>query len=255
MKRFNRESLETFSANHPIKLAVLIFLLAFTIITILSFRFYGLAFYENILVEAHGMLFDLLIIGVFVYWLNSLGERRQTIERYREEIEDYLGWQEAEATYRIVGNIRRLNREGVSDILLREANLGGADLLGVTLVEANLKGANLKGANLGEATLRAADLGRANLGEATLVSVDLEKADLGEANLAGANLFSANLAGANLFSANLKGTNLFSANLKRANLRGAYLGDTKLEGAYYNQKTVWPEGFNPTRAGAVFIEE
>jgi small-conductance mechanosensitive channel len=75
MKRI-RTSLEAFSANHPIKLAVMIFLGAAGIIALLAFLlgfYYKAEFWENILVEAHGMLFDLLVIGVFVYWLNSLG--------------------------------------------------------------------------------------------------------------------------------------------------------------------------------------
>ena len=135
-------------------------------------------FWGNILVEAHGMLFDLLVIGVFILWLNRLGERRQTIQRYREEIEDYLGWNEKEATYRIVGNIRRLNRESVSDIALSQAYLQGAKLGGADLHKADLWGANLHGA--------------------ILLATDLCEADLIGANLRGANLHGAGLRGAKL---------------------------------------------------------
>ena len=61
--------------------------------------------------------------------------------------------------------------------------------------------------------------------------------------LAGIDLSGANLTGANLNVANLQG-----ANLSGANLSGAFLG-----GATYNDATVWPDGFNPTAAGAVKV--
>ena len=133
-----REFLTRVSANNPLVVTFSVFITATIVVVFLSRSEYGVEFYENILAEAHGMLLDLLVIGVLVYWLNSLGERRRRIERYQEEIEDYLSWEEPEATFRIVGNIRRLNREEETGINLRsayltQAKLRGADLTGATL--------------------------------------------------------------------------------------------------------------------------
>ena len=147
--------IEILSSDRPILLAFFVFLGATILVVSLTgwFYAYNAAFLENILVEAHGMLFDLLIIGVFVLWLNSKGERRQRITRYREEITDYLGWKSDTAMHRIRGNIIRLNREDVGDIYLRDANLR----------EADLQGANLEGADLIDANLLKADLSGVNL--------------------------------------------------------------------------------------------
>ena len=70
--------IEILSSDRPILLAFFVFLGATILVVSLTgwFYAYNAAFLENILVEAHGMLFDLLIIGVFVLWLNSKGERR-----------------------------------------------------------------------------------------------------------------------------------------------------------------------------------
>lgn len=123
---------------------------------------YDKEFIRDVFVEAHGMLFDILIIGTFIFALHMLVESRRVkkrnIERWQEEIDDFRGWNDKEATFRIVGNIKRLNRNGVTkiklhDSFLKKANFRKADLVGAYLWGANLVGANLKGAYLWGATL------------------------------------------------------------------------------------------------------
>ena len=93
----------------------------------------------------------------------------------------------------------------------------GADLKG-----ANLKGANLQGLNCEGATFR-------------------------EANLVFAGLLGANLDGANLTGAGLNSATLVGASLVGANLTGA-----DLVGTFANEKTVWPDDFDPEAAGVKF---
>ena len=86
---------------------------------------------------------------------------------------------------------------------------------------------------------------------------DLRGAMLYKAPLAGANLRRANLRGASLWDANLTGADLreadlTGANLKGADLRGADLRGADLQRAYYESYTVWPEGFDPKAAGALY---
>jgi BTB/POZ domain-containing protein KCTD9 len=169
-----KDKLEKQSADHPVSLALLVFLIAFLCMT-----------WNKDFIEALWMLFNFSVMGVFVFWLYRLGEKRRernaTIQRYQEEIKDYLGWKEPETTYRIVGNIRRLNREGVSGIYLWRANLSGTNLS-----KASLNGAKLGGAFLSEANLSGADLRKADLWGANLSRADLSGANLRKANLSGA---------------------------------------------------------------------
>ncbi len=58
------------------------------------------------------MLFDILVIGVLILFLNKLAEKRVDNRRYLEEIEDFRGWESEEAAYRIAGNLKRLKRNG-----------------------------------------------------------------------------------------------------------------------------------------------
>ncbi len=232
--------LEVMAAERPVWLAFIVFLVATALVVPISFPFYRRFpddFLVNILSEAHGMVFDLLIIGWFLFWLNKLAERRLRTNRYREEIEDFLGWRSPEATHRIAGNIRRLNRSGVKEgIRLTEAYLKGANLAGASLQRSDLWGANLVGANLGGASLRRVNLAGANLAGADMERVDLTGADLRGATLNDADLERGDLAGADLRGATLRGADLQYAamknvNLERANLEGANLRSGNLGGA------------------------
>lgn len=180
-----------------------VFLGATFVVVIVTFVLYGYEkpFLENILVEAHGMLFDILIIGILILWLNQLTAKRFEIRRYRDEIDDFRDWESEEAKFRIVGNIKRLNRNGVSTI----------DLMLCYLKKAMLVKAHLEGANFCLANLEGASLHDAHLEEATLYEAHLEEADLSEAHLEEANLAKAHLGGANLEDANLEGANLEGA--------------------------------------------
>ena len=133
---------------------------------------------------------------------------------------------------------------------LRGANLTNADLTGAYLTNADLTGAYLIGANLRYAYLTDANLTRANLTDAKLTDAILTGATLRYANLAyadltGASLAYADLTGASLTRVNLEGAFLTDADLTDAILTGAKLGGANLDGVKYNDKTTWPEGFDP----------
>ena len=104
--------------------------------------------------------------------------------------------------------------------------------------------AKLLHATLTDARMSGADLGRARLIGANLSGADLSKADLMGANLCNANLSRANLSEARLIFSYLMGSNLSEANLNNTDLREAK----------YDQKTIWPDGFDPVAAGAIFYK-
>jgi len=264
-----REYLETAAAEQPVFLAFCVFLgVAFVVIP-LSLPFYitnTWEFLENIAAEAHGMVFDLLVIGWFMLWLNRLAERRLRNNRYREEIDDFLGWHSAEATHRIAGNIRRLNRNGIrSGLKLTEAHLKSANLVGAQLDEADLWGANLAGAQLGsarlnEANLAGADLRGAVLERAALTRADLRGANLTEADLERAFLEDADLRGANLTGADLQFTSMPGANLERArligaNLRGAHLEHADLRGTDFEGANLYGASLDGARISDARFED
>lgn len=265
---------ERIAAEKPVLLTFLVFVVMTLIVVPMSLQFW-LAdprdFFKEITAESYGTLFDLLIIGWFLMYLRKRAERYMVNTRYREEIEDFLGWKSQEATHRIAGNIRRLNRGSVherirlteaylsganlsgaelrrSDLwgtILSSAHLGGADLQHANLAGSNLENAVLEQADLSESDLRGAlmkdaDLSRARLEGADVRGVNLIGADLQYASLRHANLERSSLVGANLRGANLEGVNLTRCNLEGANLEGANLVGARLDGT--NLSRVWLGG-------------
>lgn len=152
---------------------------------------------------------------------------------------------------------------------LRNADLTGANLIGVMLVEANLSNSDLWGANLDNAVLAGADLSGAGLGiyidiqdgERTFIRSSLRGADLRKAKLTNAVLVGADLQNANLYGADLVGANLHDyAPDEQVTMYGPTIDTpytvavpsllTNLHGvdlreATYDATTIWPAEFAP----------
>ena len=220
------------SISKLITSSIFISFIAFLLAAFVVYRFtiskvdspYNKEFIRDILVEAHGMLFDILIIGTFIFALQSLVEKKReknrNIQRWEEEIDDYRYWPGEEAAHRIAGIVRRLNKQNVTSIDLSNCFLKGADLRSTNLEGASLWVANLEGAKLWVTNLKEADLEYANMQGANLKGANMQGALLYCANLKGALLVEANLEGAILNEVNLEGAILNEVNLEGADLRG-----------------------------------
>lgn len=244
---------------------IFLLILFFVGITIYIFQFRVFqadGYWEGVVVEATGFLFEIILFGIIL----SMYAKHQEIRQFKNNIEFLRGWKQEEASFRIAGNIKLLNFEGFTKLDLRNCNLKNADLQNVDLKNSNLFRAELMhikldGANLENCILRSAKMQEASLIDSNLAKADLTKADLCNAmidkstlckcvlvrtNMIRASLFEVNLYKADLFKANLQhadlaksylyGANLESANLSEAdltesNLRRAKLFDTKIEGA------------------------
>jgi uncharacterized protein YjbI with pentapeptide repeats len=122
------------------------------------------------------------------------------------------------------------------------------------LSETVMDGENLQGAQLTYTILRGARFRGAILDDARLQGADLRGADLSTASCRDVTFYMADLRGANLSGADLR-----SSNLRQAQLHGANLAEAQLEEAnamaVYDEKTVWPTGFDPVAAGAILDED
>jgi len=192
----------------PVFISFLVFI--FSSIIVIGFtRFkygYDEDFLKSVFIEAHGMLFDILIIGVVIFSLHKLIEKKHEIKRYQEEIDDFRNWDSDEAKFRIVGNIKRLNRMFVTRINLNNCILHNAQLEDAALREANLESvildeASLKGVDFSWANLRHAEFNKANLLGADFKYSNLYRAFFREADLTYAEFDRANMQGAQLQSA------------------------------------------------------
>lgn len=213
----------------PILTSFIVFGLLTIIILGLSLPYYLHDFdniYLNVLAEAHGMLFDILIIGILLFWLRNIGEEKQRVHQFLDEIDDFRMWESEEAAFRNVGNIKRLNRHGVFNI----------DLVGCYLKKTNLSGINLRTSNLNTADLSNAVLIEANLAETRMNQTNFENANLNHADLTHSFASGTNFKDAFMIKSNLEGAFLIKADFKNgflmeANLSKCSLAETNFENA------------------------
>ncbi|MEM7106882.1 MAG: pentapeptide repeat-containing protein [Bacteroidota bacterium] len=195
----------------------------------LSLRYYLQdfdVFFGQVLAEAHGMLFDIAVIGILIFWLNKNGEVRQRIRTYRDEIDDFRLWESEEAAFRTVGNIKRLNRHHINEINLVNCHLSRTNLNYV-----NLKGSNLNSADISNAFLIETNLENTRLNQTNLENSNLNQALLKGAYASGANFKDAYLIKAQLQNAFLIKTDFSNAFLMEADLMGCYLTGADFENA------------------------
>jgi uncharacterized protein YjbI with pentapeptide repeats len=183
-------------------------------------------FWPQVLAEGHGMIFDIAIIGILLFWLNQNGETRQRIRTYKDEIDDFRLWESDEAAFRTVGNIKRLNRHKIHEI----------NLVNCHLARTNLNYVNLKASNLNSTNLSHSSLIETNLENTRLNQTNFENSNLNQANLQGAYASGANFKDAFLIKSQFENAFLIKTNFKNsflmeANLRGSYLMGADFENA------------------------
>lgn len=183
-------------------------------------------FYEQILAEAHGMIFDIVVIGILLFWLNQNGQTRQLIRFYKDEIDDFRLWESDEAAFRSVGNIKRLNRHKIYEI-----NLVNCFLSRTNLNYVNLSGSNLNSANLSQSSLLEANLENTRLNQTNFENSNLNQANFKGAYVSGANFKDAFLIKAEFENAFLIKASFFNAYLMEANLQNSYLMGADFENA------------------------
>lgn len=197
-------------------------------------NFHG--FFGQVLAEAHGMIFDIAVIGILILWLNKTGEKRSRIRTYKDEIDDFRLWESEEAAFRTVGNIKRLNRHKLYSINLAHsflvktnlnyvkligANLNYANLFNSALIDVNLENArlnqtNFENCNMNQSLLRKAYANGAIFKDTYCIKANFERAFLIKANFQNAFLMEANLQ-----KSYLTGADFTNANLYKADFRGA----------------------------------
>jgi BTB/POZ domain-containing protein KCTD9 len=94
---------------------------------------------DGVLTEAHGMLLDIIVFGILLAIYDKFKGAKEDIKRYKEEIDDFRPWKSEEASHRIAGIIKRLNKLEFYEIRLSYCYLNKANLEDVKLKSVMLK--------------------------------------------------------------------------------------------------------------------
>ncbi|HEX6889812.1 MAG TPA: pentapeptide repeat-containing protein [Chryseolinea sp.] len=216
----------------PLLTSTLVLIIVSIIVVGLSLSYYINefdTFIQQVLAEAHGMIFDIAVIGILIFWLNQNGEIRRRIRTYKDEIDDFRLWESEEAAFRTVGNIKRLNRHKIHEI----------NLVNCHLPRTNLNYANLAGSNANSANISQSSLIESNLENARLNQTNFENSNLNQANLKGAYASGANFKDAFLIKAHFENAFLIKANFNNAFLMEANLQNCYLMGADFENASLY----------------
>jgi len=225
-KKLTKNALDYFNyvIEKPLLTSSLVLLGVIILVMGFSLKYYVYefdSFWPQILAEAHGMIFDIAVIGILLFWLNQNGEVRQRIRTYKDEIDDFRLWESEEAAFRTVGNLKRLNRHKIHEINLVNCYLARTNLNYVNLKGSNLNSANISNSSLIETNLENTRLNQTNLENSNLNSANLKTAYASGANFKDAFLIKAQFEGAFLIKTSFKNAFLMESNLQNSYLMGA----------------------------------
>jgi uncharacterized protein YjbI with pentapeptide repeats len=216
----------------PLLTSTIVLVLVAILVLSLSLSYYINDTYDfvgQVLSEAHGMIFDIAVIGILLFWLNQNGDVRQRIRTYKDEIDDFRLWESEEAAFRTVGNIKRLNRHKIHEI----------NLVNCYLARTNLNYVNLAGSNINSCNLQQSSLIESNLENSRLNQTNFENSNLNQANLKGAYASGANFKDSFLIKTQFEGSFLIKANFNNAYLMEANLQNSYLMGADFENASLY----------------
>lgn len=183
----------------------------------------------------HGLLAELFVIGIILVWLDSRRHKNDHIERNKENLWDTNTLKDPQIIKQKIGNLKRLNKDGVfsidvtnlllintevKNITFRKAKVFGLKFINCKIFDFELINCKVNSGDFSDSVFK-----RSNLSNSYLKSANFTNAILKGINLRGANLLRAKFIDANLESADLRDTDLdrtvFSnAVLRNANING-----------------------------------
>lgn len=194
-------------------------------------------FINGIHVELFGVLFDTLVLVLLYNWVSSLGERKREIKKNEEEIDDFRHWKSDEAKFRIIGNIKRLNRLKVTKLDLSFVDLSNPRIEKSQLIFSQI---NLTGSTFLRSNLSGLNMSNSEFNEIVDHNSEFVKSGLLNAKFRGCHLQGTNFSGAFLHNADFtdsvftSNTNFADANIRFATFSNVTVDSANFEGAEVN---------------------
>jgi uncharacterized protein YjbI with pentapeptide repeats len=193
-------------------------------------------FWENILVEAHGMVIELVIVGVLVIWLDSRRSANSEILRLNEDLVDYAQLDFPEINVKKLGHIKRLNAAGVMQINVQNLSLNSLNVRGVNICDSKIIGLKISNGMVSNSSFINVQMRSSNFESTTIKSSKFENCNLLKSKFSNAickginfsnsvvervDFNNCNLQSSNFSNCDMRGVKLVGANLKHCSFQGA----------------------------------
>lgn len=139
---------------------------------------YNRDFWENFLVEMHGIVFELSIIGILIVWLDSKRSRNSDIGRLKEDLEDYAALDFPEINVKKLGHFKRLNQYGIKNVDVQNLVLNGLKVKGVSAEGARLIGLKVADGSIVNSDFKSMKMRSSNFERSVIRNTKFESCDL-----------------------------------------------------------------------------
>ncbi len=198
-------------------------------------------FWNNVLVEAHGMFFDIILFGIILTIYERFNDRYNEIRRLSDEIDDFRYWKSDEAKFRIRGNLYRLNKARVTNLDLAFIDLSKIELRKINLSKATCCETDFSNSNMenSEFSNIECSLTKFNGKDTCLLNANFKNStfqntEFIEAYLVNADFTEAHLSNINFGKANLRGVNFQNVYLYKPNFEGA-----EVSSDFFEKNPLW----------------
>ena len=164
----------------PTLTSFLFLVILLSILTFIKIKYFNTYedFKEGLLVEFYGTAFEVFIIGFLILWVNGKGLTNKENQNFQQDLYDFQRMDSLESMLLKIISIRRLNRNGITNIDLEKNILLNVDLQGVNLSSANLKNSRFEGCNFKNAIFHESNFQNSDLTNSDFTNADFTNADL-----------------------------------------------------------------------------
>lgn len=185
-------------------------------------------FVIQLLVETHGLVLEIIVVGILTVALTRAADRKRMIEGSLMKIADMKKVESEYARLKVLEHLKILARYKVDGFDLRDANLSSRNLKSMNLKNSDLIGLNASNTEMAEANLSNSKLFKAIFSNSDLEGARIEACyakdcDFAHANLTKASFDKSELLGSNFSYAKLSYTSFKGANFTNVDFKHASL--------------------------------
>lgn len=239
MLRIFKSPVKTLAFVSAILLLVVALITAFwdsvstTILPNTKFGLYEREFWENFLVEMHGIVFELSVIALLLVWLDSRRSKTGEINRLKEDLDDYALLDFPEINVKKLGHIKRLNEHSVFQIDVQNLVLNKLKVKGIEVRDSKLIGLKLTGGSIVNCSFTKVRMRSSNFEDGTIKACSFDSCDLLNSKFGGAQCKGVNFTGSSLERADFTNANLQSSVFNGCNVRNTKFEGTNLKHASF----------------------
>ena len=196
---------------------------------------YKKSFWESLVIGLHGVLIDLVLVAILIFWLDHRRNKKALSQQFKEDLEDYAQLDFDEINLKKLGHLKRLNSNDVYNINVQNLVLNRMHVKNIKFIECKLIGfkvadgrvekseftnVNMRSCNFEKSVLKSVKFLNCILLRTKFMNAELKGVHFNSCNLERSNFLGANMQSVILKLCDIRGAKFENANLKRANFLG-----------------------------------